>query len=230
MTDQEWWLQLAFYDADLSCLRNVRCENRSVAAGCEADNRQLGSDVNEWWRIPEMISVSRWHDDLSWRVMITKVWSLPSLVTAASLSSLILALGLVTSQQVQPRHWDRGESEKWEKGVSCHSQFLSDLLSSLSCQDAVSWLSISSSQGPGLPQPLAEVSQVREVRRQLEPGLEDERRLREEQSDHLQVRDHDQSGNIRQEKTWCIRMSVWKVSASCQSITDNLITGLIKSL
>ena len=47
LTDQEWWLQLAFYDADLSCLRNVRCENRSVAAGCESDNRQLGSDVNE---------------------------------------------------------------------------------------------------------------------------------------------------------------------------------------
>ena len=31
--------------------------------------------------------------------------------------------GAATSQ------WDRGESEKWEKGVSFHSQFLSDLLS-----------------------------------------------------------------------------------------------------
>ena len=38
--------------------------------------------------------------------------------------------GAATSQ------WDRGESEKWEKGVSCHSQFLSSVTCSLA-----KWLS-----------------------------------------------------------------------------------------
>ena len=91
--------------------------------------------------------------------------------------------------------------------IDCHL-LLSVTYSLSDCQDAVSRLSVSPAPGPGLPQPLGEVSQVGEVGGQLEPGLEDERRLHEEQSDHLQVRDHDQSGNIRQEKTGCIRMSV----------------------
>ena len=75
-------------------------------------------------------------------------------------------------------------------------------------QDAVPRVSVSPPEGPGLSQPLNEVSKVGEVGGQLEPGLEDERGLGEEQSDHLQVRDHDQSGDIWQEKTGCIRMSV----------------------
>ena len=62
----------------------------------------------------------------------------------------------------------------------------------------MSRLPVSPEPGPGLPQPLAEVGQVGG---ELEPGLEGERRLSEESGDHLQVGDHDQSGNIRQEKT-----------------------------
>lgn len=65
----------------------------------------------------------------------------------------------------------------------------------------MSRLPVSPEPGPGLPQPLAEVGQVGQVGGELEPGLEGERRLSEESGDHLQVGDHDQSGNIRQEKT-----------------------------
>ena len=126
-------------------------------------------------------------------------------------------------------HWVRGESER-ERCVLPLIVISSVTYSLSDCQDAVPRVSVSPPAGPGLPQPLDEVSKVGEVGGKLEPGLEDERGLREEQSDHLQVRDHDQSGDIRQEKTGCIRMSVWKVSVSCQSITANLITRLIKSL